>query len=166
MRSAIPMLLAAVLAASAAGAVEPVPEISRPPGSSSPQPVGQVHTLRNIPEACVRIEGLFTGDAAAPYKLEIIPRDPCVQRAAWIDAGRLHAPPSVAGHWLLNDRISVPRADGAACTATIEIWRRPGQAVPPKLDAQGRSRLYLDKPQQRVEAALFTAVLLKPEGCR
>jgi hypothetical protein len=158
-------MLAAVLSAPLARAGGLQPEISRPPGSTAPQPIGQVHTLRNIPEACVRLEGLFTGDAAAPYKLEVIPRDPCAQRAVYVEPGRVHPSPSVAGHWLLNDRIAVPRADGPACTVTVEIWRKPGDTVPPSLDAQGRSRLYLDKPQHPVAAPLFTAMLLKPEGC-
>ena len=112
MRTAIAMYLALVLAASAAAvAAEPAPEIARPPGSSVAQPVGQLHTLRNIPEACVRLEGLFTGDPGEPYRIEVLPRDPCVQRAAYVEAVHLKQPPSVATHWLLNDRIDVPRAE-------------------------------------------------------
>jgi hypothetical protein len=53
----------------------------------------------------------------------------------------------------------VPRVDAPACVATIDIWRKPGDAAPPALDAQGRSRIYLDKPQKPATAPLFTAVL-------
>jgi hypothetical protein len=46
-------------------AADPTPEIHRDP--ATPQPVGVLHTLRQIPEACARIQGQFTGDAANPY---------------------------------------------------------------------------------------------------
>lgn len=160
---------AAILAfAPVARAAESVqPEIQRPPGSGSAQPVGQVHTLRNIPEACVRLEGQFTGDPTKPYRFEVVKRDRCAQRAIYSDAANLKQAPSVKSGWILNDRISVPRADAPACIATIEVWRRPGDATPPKLDAQGRSRIYLDKPQQPVAAPLFTATLaIEPKSCR
>lgn len=142
------------------------PEIARPAGSTTPQAIGMLHSLRNIPEACVLIEGLFTGDPREPYRVEVLPRDPCVRRAAFVDVARLNPPPSAHAHWLLNDRIEVPRADRPGCVATIEIWRRPGDAAPPALDAQGRARLYLDKPQVEVNVPMFTAVLRWPAACR
>lgn len=163
----IPLAAACILAlapaARAAGSAQP--EIQRAPGSGSAQPVGQVHTLRNIPEACVRLEGQFTGDAAAPYRFKAVKRDPCVQRAVYVDVAMLKPAPSAKAGWILNDRISVPRADAPACVATIEVWRRAGDLAPPKLDAQGRSRLYLDKPQQASTVPAFTALLQSPKAC-
>ena len=57
-------LMVAALAAAAlpASAADPAPEIQRPLGTA--QAVGAAHTLRSIPEACARLEGVFTGDAA------------------------------------------------------------------------------------------------------
>ena len=169
MRNA-PVLLAAAatilaLAPVAHAADSAQPEIQRPPGSGTAQPVGQVHTLRNIPEACVRLEGQFTGDPATPYQFRAVKRDPCVQRAAYADATTLKQVPTVKSGWILNDRISVPRADAPACIATIEVWRRGGDLAPPQLDAQGRSRLYLDKPQQASAVPVFTALLQAPKSC-
>ena len=139
------------------------PEIQRP--VAAPQPVGQVHTLRNIPEACVRLEGEFTGDAATPYRFEAVKRDPCAQRAGYVDADTLKKPPNGSSGWILNDRISVPRTDAPDCVAVIEVWRRAGNATPPKLDAQGRSRLYLDKPEKDDAIPVFTSVLQPLKGC-
>jgi len=163
MRNASVLLAAAAallaIAPVSRAADNPEPEIQRPPGSGTAQPVGQIHTLRNIPEACVRLEGQFTGDAARPYHFRAVKRDPCAQRAAFVDAATLKQAPSATSGWILNDRINVPRAEATACVATIEVWRQPGDATPPKLDAQGRSRIYLDKPQQAVAVPLFTAAL-------
>lgn len=157
-------LLACTAAAVAVAA--PAPEIARPPGSTTPQAIGMLHSLRSIPEACVLIEGLYTGDPVEPYRMEVLPRDPCVRRAAYVDAARLQPPPSLAGHWLLNDRIEVPRADQPACVATVEIWRKPGTTAPPALDAQGRARLYLDKPQAAAAVPMFTAKLAWSAACK
>jgi len=169
MRNAPILLTAAATILALAPVVRAVdslqPEIQRDPGSGSAQPVGQVHTLRNIPEACVRLEGQFTGDATTPYRFRAVKRDPCVQRAVYADAATLRLAPTVKSGWILNDRISVPRADAPACMATIEVWRQPGDATPPKLDAQGRSRIYLDKPQQAAAVPLFTAILQPPKNC-
>src|SRR3546814_10812817 len=66
MRPILPLLLLAALPAFAA---DPVPEITRP--AATPQANGVVHTLRQIPEACARLEGAFTGQAVEPYKFEI-----------------------------------------------------------------------------------------------
>ena len=155
------MLRALLPVAQAADGVQP--EIQRE--SASPQSVGQLHTLRTIPEACVRLQGQFTADPAAPYGFEAVQSGRCAQRAVYVAVSGLKQAPTTASGWILNDRISVPRADAPACVAVVEIWRRPGDATPPKLDPQGRSRLYLDKPQQAVAAPLFTAVLLAPKSC-
>ena len=141
----------------------PQPEIQRP--VAAPQPVGQLHTMRTIPEACVRLQGEFTGAAATPYRFEAVKRAPCAQRAGYVDAATLKHPPSAASGWILNDRISVPRTDAPACVATIEVWRRQGNATPPKLDAQGRSRLYLDEPEKTDAIPVFTATLMALKDC-
>ena len=139
------------------------PEIQREVGTA--QAVGQLHTLRTIPEACVRLQGQFTGDAKAPYSFEAVPRDRCAQRAAYVTASTLKTPPTVTSGWILNDRISVPRTDAPKCMAVLDVWRLAGQLSPPKLDPQGRSRLYLDKPKQSSAVPLYTAVLQRPKGC-
>jgi hypothetical protein len=151
-------MAAALAAAPPTGAADgPLPEIQRP--DATPQAVGVLHTLRTIPEACVRLEGVFTGDAAAPYRFGAVARERCAQRAVYVAAENLKEPAGAASGWILNDRIRVPRADAPACIATIAIWRKPGDAAPPALDAQGRSRLYLDKPQKPAVAPMFTAAL-------
>lgn len=142
------MLLAALsLASLVATAAEPAPEIRRQPGA--PQAVGVVHTLRVIPEACARLEGLFTGDAAKPYTFAAVRTgERCQPRARFVDANAARA--SAANGWILNDVIRVPSAECKARQAVVRVWRKDAKAVPPKLDAQGRSRIYL---KQGVDAA-------------
>ena len=135
-------LLALATTAHAAGPapVDPVPEIRRAP--SVPQATGVVHTLRVIPEACARLEGQFTGVAAKPYKFAAVRTSKrCQARARMVDAAGAKA--SVANGWVLNDAIRVPSAACASQQAVVRIWRKHADAVPPKLDAQGRSRIYL-----------------------
>jgi hypothetical protein len=36
--------------------------------------------------------------------------------------------------------------------AVVRIWRKPAVATPPKLDAQGRSRIYLKDATDRAKA--------------
>jgi hypothetical protein len=152
----MPLLLAvllAPLAASTAFAAEP--EIDRP--RARPQAVGAAHTLRSIPEACVRLEGMFTGSAADPYRFTVVRTAPhCQPRARFVDARK--AGPSAAGGWLLNDRISVPSAACPSQLAVVEVWRKPGQAVAPELDAQGRARIYLGDAKQAAEGGQLAAI--------
>lgn len=123
-----------------ATAAEPTPEIQRKPGA--PQAVGVAHTLRTIPEACARLEGQFTGIAATPYKFAAVRSGArCQARARLVDAAGAKA--SVANGWVLNDVIRVPNAGCASQHAVVRVWRKDAKAVPPKLDAQGRSRIYL-----------------------
>ncbi len=158
------IVLAALAAACAVRAGPLPPEIQRPDAAA--QTVGTPHTLRTIPEACVRLEGEFTGDAAAPYRIHVVSTGRCAQRAVFVTAAELKPPPDAATGWILNDRIRVPRADAPACLAKIDIWRKPGNAAPPALDAQGRSRIYLDKPKSAT-ASMFTAALtIDSENCR
>ena len=127
-------------AAARPGTQDPKPEIAR--ATSTPQAVGQVHTLRTIPEACARIEGRFTGQAADPYAFAIVRTSPnCQQRARLVDAK--DARPEQAKGWIFNDLIRVPSAACPSQQAVVRVWRKPLEAAPPALDAQGRSRIYL-----------------------
>lgn len=147
MRIAILPVLAAIAAAPAFGA-EPRPEVSREP--AAPQAVGAVHTLRQIPEACARIEGVFTGDDAEPYRFAVVRTDPaCQARARFVDFDR--AGPSEATGWKFNDLVRVPRADCPSQQAVVRIWRRPVEQAP-ELDGQGRARIYLEESLQAAAA--------------
>lgn len=128
------------LMAATASAADLKPEIQRATGA--PQAVGVAHTLRVIPEACARLEGQFTGDRAMPYKFTAFPTNPrCQPRARLVDATKAKA--SVANGWTLNDIIRVPSASCPSQQAVVRVWRHDSKATPPKLDAQGRSRIYL-----------------------
>lgn len=123
-----------------AGAAEQTPEIQRKPGA--PQAVGTLHTLRTIPEACARLQGQFTGVVAKPYAFAAVRSSArCQARARLVDAAG--AKPSAATGWVLNDVIRVPNAACPSQQAVVRVWRKAANAVPPKLDAQGRSRIYL-----------------------
>jgi len=157
------MFLAALLVASTAThAADPVPEIRR--GAASPQAVGVVHTLRTIPEACARLEGQFTGNAATPYKFAAVrTSERCAPRAKLVDAATAKA--SVANGWLLNDLIRVPDAGCPSRQAVVRVWRKDIKPLPPKLDAQGRSRIYLKDSMDAARAGelkpipVFAAVM-------
>lgn len=134
------LLCAGLLAAATASAADPKPEIQRQTGS--PQAIGTTHTLRTIPEACARIEGRFTGDRAKPYIFAAVATGPrCQPRARLVDA--VNAKASLANGWRLNDVIRVPSVECPSQQAVVRIWRQASDAVPPKLDAQGRARIYL-----------------------
>ena len=132
------------LVATPAFAADPAPEITRPPAQA--QAVGAVHTLRQIPEACARIEGAFTGDAAAPYRHAVVrTSERCQPRARLVDAAK--AQPSTASGWLLNDVVRVPRAECPGQQAVVKVWRRPA-GPPPARDGQGQLRVYADQAAQ------------------
>lgn len=152
MRLAVFLLLALALPASAA---DPTPEIRRDP--AAPQAVGVVHTLRGIPEACARLEGVFTGQASQPYKLAAVRTGPaCQARARFVDADK--ARPSAKDGWIFNDLIRVPNAACATQQAVVRVWRRPANAVPPKLDGQGRSRIYLQESMAKAKAGTLPPI--------
>lgn len=136
-------LIAMTFPAHAAGAAQdPKPEIQRKPAAA--QAVGVAHTLRVIPEACTRLEGRFTGVPAMPYKLAAVrTSERCQARARMVDATSANA--STATGWVLNDEIRVPNGACATQQAVVRVWRKNANAVPPKPDAQGRSRIYLKK---------------------
>ena len=70
-------VLSMVLAMSPLAAVAATqPEVQRPPATA--QAVGALHTVRQIPEVCTRIEGRFTGQAAAPGVLGLV-QPQCLQ---------------------------------------------------------------------------------------
>lgn len=135
-------------------AADPGPEISR--AAVTPQAVGTAHTLRQIPEACARIEGMFTGQAAEPYKFAVVRSSPnCQPRARFVDAAK--AKPSVAGGWKFNDLIRVPNAGCPSQQAVVRVWRKP-VAVGQKLDGQGQSRIYLEEARQAAAAGKIAAI--------
>ena len=152
------MRLAFVLlafAASQALAADPKPEISR--DAIKPQAVGAAHTLRTIPEACARIEGVFTGQAAEPYKFAVVRTSPnCQPRARFVDATK--AKPSEQAGWKFTDLIRVANASCGTQLAVVRVWRKPASVAPPKLDGQGQSRIYLDESRKLAEANKLAAV--------
>ncbi len=156
MRIALTMLLAGVAssAAGAAAAADPVPEITR--GAIAPQAIGAAHTLRQIPEACARIEGVFTGEAAEPYRFAVVRTSAsCQPRARFVDAAK--ARPSEATGWKFNDLIRVASAGCPTQQAVVRVWRKPVDQMQ-KLDGQGQSRIYLEESKQAAAAGKIAAV--------
>ena len=143
----LPLLLVALsLPAAAAG---PKPEVARDTGK--PQAVGAVHTVRAIPEACARLEGMFTGDAAQPYRFAAVRSSPnCQARARYVDFAK--ARPTEASGWKFNDEIRVPNAACPSQLAVVRVWRKPVVVAPPKLDEQGRARIYLQDAREQAQA--------------
>ena len=131
------LLLAFAMAAAAAQS----PEIQR--GPIPAQVPGVLHTLRTIPEACTRLEGRFTkAKEASPYALtQVRTSTRCQARARLLDARKAQA--SAANGWILNDVLRVPNASCSGQSAVIRIWRKDAASATPKLDAQGRVRVYL-----------------------
>ena len=164
------MFLILSCAMGAAQAADPIPEIQRAP--ATPQATGVVHALRTIPEACARLEGQFTGDAAKPYRFAAVrTSERCAPRARLVDAAQ--AKPSAAGGWRLNDVIRVPSAACPAQQAVVRIWRKEAGNAPPKLDAQGRSRIYLKDGMDAAKAGdlkalpmFAVAMAVEGKGCR
>ncbi len=137
-----PLLLLAPMMAAAQE-----PEIQRPVGTA--QAVGAAHTVRQIPEACVRIEGRFTGRAEAPYDMQLVRTSAqCQPRAEVLDHARVQAD---ANAWTLNDRIRIPAANCPQQQAVVEVWRKQVQQ-PLDRDGQGQVRVYLDQMRQQAAA--------------
>jgi hypothetical protein len=155
MRPALLLAAALSLAPMLTMAADPAPEIKRDPATA--QAVGVVHTLRTIPEACTRLEGQFTGDAAQPYKFDAVQTSPnCQSRAHFVDAAK--AKPTTADGWILNDLIRVPSTACPAQLAAVRVWRRPANVAPPKLDGQGRARIYLADSVAKAKAGELARV--------
>lgn len=167
MRIAILSILATAVALPALAA-DPKPEITR--DAVTPQPVGVVHTLRQIPEACARIEGAFTGEAAEPYRFAVVRTSQnCQPRARFVDAAK--ARPSEAGGWKFNDLLRVPNAGCPSQFAVVRVWRKPVDQTQ-ELDGQGKSRIYLEESKQAAAAGKIAAVPMyaaemgvEGEGC-
>jgi len=130
------------------------PEIERP--AASAQATGAVHTVRQIPEACTRIEGRFTGTAAQPYDMQLVRTSPqCQPRAVFLDASKVN--PSEAAGWKLNEVARIPSASCSSQQAVIEVWRKPaGQQV--ALDGQGQNRVYLGDAKAQAAAGRLAAL--------
>lgn len=167
-----PILLAGSLAVAAWPllaanlATDPAPEIKRDTGA--PQAVGAAHTLRTIPEACARLEGVFTGDAAQPYKYAVVRTDPqCQPRARFVDYAK--AQPTEAKGWKLNDVIRAPSAACPSQQAVVRVWRLPADNKP-VLDGQGSARIYLQDAKEaaaagkKLPAVTMYAAEMKVEG--
>lgn len=148
----LPWLVLLPLAAQAQGPAAQ-PEIQRPPGTA--QALGAVHTVRQIPEACARIEGRFTGQADAPYAMQLVRTDArCQPRAALLDAAQVT--PGANG-WRLNDRVRIPAAACPGQQAVVEVWRRPVEQ-PLTRDGQGQVRVYLGEARQQAEAGKLASL--------
>ncbi|UKE74128.1 hypothetical protein [Xanthomonas graminis] len=157
-RRALASILALGLCACAplaALAADPVPELQqRQP--SAPQAVGVLHTIRQIPEACVRFEGVYTGDAAQPYTFSAVRSSPtCQPRAKLVEFDQ--ARPSEATGWKFNDVIRVPSAACPSQQAVVRVWRKP-VATKADLDGQGQSRIYLEEAKKQAAAGAIAQV--------
>lgn len=162
------LLMIAPLAGPAHAADDTAPEIERP--VAPPQAVGEVHALRTIPEACARIEGVFTGNATEPYRFAVLPtHSNCQPRARFVDTTEVG--PDTASGWIFNDLIRIPSEACPSQHALVRVWRKPGSAAPLELDAQGRVRIYLQESKQTAGGAasklpLFTAAMaVEGEAC-
>jgi len=147
------LLLAALMTSLPALAAE-TPERQR--GIGAAQPVGTVHTVRQIPEACARLEGAFTGEAAAPYRFSAVrTSEQCQPRARFVDYAKVQ--PSAEKGWKLNDVIRIPSAACPAQQAVVRVWRLPATTTQP-LDGQGQSRIYLEEAKKQAAAGQIAPV--------
>ncbi|KAA8995425.1 hypothetical protein FJU31_14775 [Stenotrophomonas cyclobalanopsidis] len=149
------LMLAALVPALPALAAE-TPELQRAVGA--PQSVGAVHTLRQIPEACARLEGVFTGQAAEPYRFSAVrTSEQCQPRSRFVDYAK--AQPSADKGWKLNDVIRVPNAACPAQQAVVRVWRLPVNNTQ-ALDGQGQSRIYLEEAKKQAAAGKIPQVTM------
>ena len=150
------LLMLAVLAPALPAFAAEAPELQRAVGA--PQAVGAVHTLRQIPEACARLEGAFTGQVAEPYRFSAVrTSEQCQPRARFVDYSK--AQPSADKGWKLNDVIRVPNATCPAQQAVVRVWRlavNNAQA----LDGQGQSRIYLEEAKKQAAAGKIPQVTM------
>ncbi|AWH26484.1 hypothetical protein [Stenotrophomonas sp. YAU14D1_LEIMI4_1] len=152
----LPLLLIAVLAPALPALAAETPELQRAVGA--PQAVGATHTLRQIPEACARLEGAFTGQAAEPYRFAAVrTSEQCQPRARFVDYAK--AQPSADKGWKLNDVIRVPNATCPAQQAVVRVWRLPVNNTQ-ALDGQGQSRIYLEEAKKQAAAGKIPQVTM------
>jgi hypothetical protein len=132
-----------------AATTAPQPEIQRA-NATPAQAIGAVHTVRQIPEACARIEGAFTGQAAEPYRFALVRTSPqCQARARVVDFAK--AQPSEATGWKFNDLIRIPNAACPSQQAVVRVWRQPVDNALAK-DGQGQARVYLEEAKRQAAA--------------
>lgn len=169
MRHIASVLFVSLIAAPVALAADgQAPEIERE--VAPPQAVGAAHTLRQIPEACARIEGVFTGQAEPPYRFSVKQTSAgCRPRARLVNADDVRPDPDQG--WLLNDVVRIPSAACPSQQAVARIWRKPA-AASLQTDAQGRVRIYLDDARAQAQAGqvpqqeLYAAQLrVEGDGC-
>lgn len=157
-RSVRPLPMGALLAAMLSWPVwlaAQTPEVKRDP--FPPQAVGQVHTLRIIPETCAYLQGRFVADPAKPYLLGAArTAQRCQPRARLVDPAK--AAPSTASGWILNDELRVQNAACPKQVAVVRIWRKPAASAPLRPDAQGQPRIYLDDARKQAEAGRLNAL--------
>ncbi len=150
------LLMLAVLAPALPAFAAEAPELQRAVGA--PQAVGAVHTLRQIPEACARLEGAFTGQAAEPYRFSAVrTSEQCQPRARFVDYSK--AQPSADKGWKLNAVIRVPNAACPAQQAVVRVWRLPVNNAQ-ALDGQGQSRIYLEEAKKQAAAGKIPQVTM------
>ena len=124
--------------------------------TGSAQAVGALHSVRTIPEACTRLEGVFTGDAAQPYRMQAVQTAPaCQPRARYVDAAQ--ARPSQASGWILNTLTRIPDAACPSRQAVVRVWRKP-VAQDLARDGQGQVRIYLQDAQKQAAAGQMRAL--------
>ena len=80
----------------------------------------------------------------------------CQPRARLVDADKVK--PETASGWIFNDLIRVPSAACPGQQAVLRIWRHPASNTPPRLDAQGRSRIYLQQSIDKAKAGKLAAL--------
>src|SRR5690606_10756496 len=99
-----------VVLATALAMVMPLRAEEPAPRVGAPQQPGAVHTVRQIPEACVRLEGRYAQPGSnEPYALQVVPvGGNCQARARFVEGAE--AKPSATGGWVLNDVIRIPEA--------------------------------------------------------
>src|SRR5690606_11711759 len=94
------------------------------PRTGAPQAPEAVHTVRQIPEACTRLEGRYAQPGAArPYVLQAVAvGGNCQARARYVDGGQ--AQPSASAGWVLNDEFRIPEAACPGREAVVQVWRK------------------------------------------
>lgn len=140
------LLMISTLLLAPALAAPPDTGRQRPP--SRPQADGVWHTLRQIPEACARLQGRFTGQPERPYQLQAVASSTHCRRRAVLLALQQGGEDPGQG-WMLDERIMVPSAACPGLAVELRLWRRqPADTSRPR-DAQGRERIYLQQAREQ-----------------
>lgn len=134
------------------------PTSQAPTTEAHPQALGLRHTIRQIPEACVRLEGVFTDSKTTPYNVDVVPiSNRCQPRAQFVPYS---ARSCKSGQWKTQSQIHIPRADCSLCSATITVFTCPN-SPPHWQDGRGNIRIYLNpkdpQHQDNIALPLFSA---------